>query len=336
MPASGTYGYGLEYQAYGDPALLGALVVKSLSATTWDGNPPPRLRPLTAGSMLNSIGLPNPGVEAWASGTLPRLLGRGVTVVASIWGHTPEELLDAAQLMAKVAGPVAWEVNMSCPNLATSDEMPSHNPEVAYEVCAKIRTLADDAVGVWAKLSPQATDVPAVAAACHDAGADAVTLTNTYPAKALQDTDVAPANVALSARREALPPRGGGADDAIPTRAAPPREPEPHLGGADDTMLTLAALRNERLPLLGRGAGGVSGAALKPMVTAIVAAVRERCPDLAVVAAGGVLTVDDALDYLDLGAAAVQVGTANFLDPRATHRIAHGVVQARREAATGG
>jgi dihydroorotate dehydrogenase (NAD+) catalytic subunit len=278
MPASGTYGYGLEHQAYGDPALLGALVVKSLSATPWDGNPPPRLRPLTAGTMLNSIGLPNPGVEAWASGTLPRLLDRRVTVVASIWGHTPEELLDAAQLMAKVAGPVAWEVNMSCPNLATSDEMPSHNPEVAYEVCAKIRTLADEAVGVWAKLSPQAPDVPAVAAACHDAGVDAVTLTNTYPAKALPD---------------------------------------------------------QPLPPLGRGAGGVSGAALKPMVTGIVAAVRRRCPDLAVVAVGGILTVDDALDYLDLGAAAVQVGTANFLDPRATHQIAWGVVRARRRGAYG-
>jgi dihydroorotate dehydrogenase (NAD+) catalytic subunit len=275
MPASGTYGYGLEHQAYGDPALLGALVVKSLSAEPWDGNPPPRLRPLPAGSMLNSIGLPNPGVEAWATQTLPRLLDRGVTVVASIWGHTPEELLDAAELMAAVTGPVAWEINLSCPNLATSDQMPSHNPEVAYEVCAKVRALADDAIGVWAKLSPHAPDVPAVAAACQDAAVDAVTLTNTLPARAYE-TD----------------------------------EPLPTLGG--------------------RG-GGVSGAALKPIVTRIVSTVHDRYPDLAIVAAGGILTVGDALDYLDLGAKAVQVGTANFLDPRATHRIARGVVQARGE-----
>jgi dihydroorotate dehydrogenase (NAD+) catalytic subunit len=290
MPASGTYGYGLEYQAYGDPAQLGALVVKSLSATPWGGNPPPRLRPLSAGSMLNSIGLPNPGVEAWTTGTLPALLARGVTVVASVWGHTPEELVDAAQLMAKVTGPVAWEVNLSCPNLATSDEMPSHNPEVAYQVCAKIRTLADDAVGVWAKLSPHAPDVAGVAAACQDAAVDAVTLTNTYPAKALQ------------------------------TAETPTAEGTPEL----------AQSRGEPLPALGRGAGGLSGAALKPIVTGIVSAVRARCPDLAVVAAGGVLTVEDALDYLDLGAAAVQVGTANFLDPRATHHIARGVVAARQ------
>jgi dihydroorotate dehydrogenase (NAD+) catalytic subunit len=271
MPASGTFGYGLEHQAYGDPVLLGALVVKSLSAMPWEGNPPPRLRPLSAGSMLNSIGLPNPGVEAWASQTLPALLDRDVRVVASIWGHTPGELLDAAQLMAKVAGPIAWEVNMSCPNLATSDELPSHNPDVAHEVCAKVRTLADDAVGVWAKLSPHAPDVPAVAAACHDAGVDAVTLTNTFPA-----------------------------------RAYPSDEPLPRLGG---------------------NGGGISGAALKPIVTEIVAAVRRRCPDLAVVAAGGVFTVDDALDYLGLGARAVQVGTANFLDPRTTHRIAQAVIR---------
>jgi dihydroorotate dehydrogenase (NAD+) catalytic subunit len=271
MPASGTYGYGLEHQAYGDPAQLGALVVKSLSAMPWEGNPPPRLRPLTAGSMLNSIGLPNPGVEAWASQTLPSLLDRSVDVVASIWGHTPDELLDAAQLMAKVAGPVAWEVNMSCPNLATSDELPSHNPDVAHEVCAKIRALADDAVGVWAKLSPHAPDVPAVAAGCHEAGVDAVTLTNTFPARAYQSD--------------------------IP------------------------------LPRLGGNGGGISGAALKPIVTEIVTGVHRRCPDLAVVAAGGVFTVDDALDYLGLGASAVQVGTANFLDPRTTHRIAQGVIR---------
>lgn len=284
MPASGTYGYGLEYAAYGDPALLGALVVKSLSATPWDGNPPPRLAPLSAGTMLNSIGLPNPGVEAWASGTLPALVDHGVTVVASIWGHTPDELLDAAKLMSEVEGPVAWEVNMSCPNLATSNEQPAQNPEVAHEVCAEIRTLADESVGLWAKLAPQAPDVPAVAAACERAGVDAVTLTNTFPANALGTSN------------------------------------------PDDPYRALPVQGSGELPRLGRGSGGISGAALKPIVTDIIAKVRHHSPDLPMVAAGGVLTADDALDHLGQGAKAVQVGTANFLDPRATHQIARAVV----------
>ncbi len=271
MPASGTYGYGLELAPYGDPALLGALVVKSLSAKPWAGNEPPRLVPLSAGSMLNSVGLQNPGVGAWSAHTLPLLLERRLAVVASIWGHTPEELLNAAQLMAEVSGPVAWEINLSCPNLATSAELPSHNPDVAREVCGKIRALADDAVGVWAKLAPNAPDVPAVADACSAAGVDAVTLTNTYPGTQF-----------------------------------PAETPLPTVGG--------------------RG-GGVSGALLRPIVRRTVAAVHQRCPDLSIVAAGGVSTVDHAVAYLDLGATAVQVGTANFADPRATHTIARGVVE---------
>lgn len=288
MPASGTYGYGLEYAAYGDPALLGALVIKSLSAEPWDGNPPPRLRPLAAGSMLNSIGLPNPGVEAWATGTLPALLDRGVRVVASIWGHTPEELLDAAQRLAKVEGPVAWEVNMSCPNLATSDEQPSQNPDAAHAVCAKVRALAADTVGVWAKLAPQAPDVPAVAAACQDGGADAVTLTNTFPAQSLR---------------------------ALHTDGPP---------GAASVQSSLEDIGE--LPSLGGRGGGISGLALRPVVHEIVTAVRRRSPGLAIVAAGGIFTPDDALAYLEAGARAVQIGTANFLDPRTPHHIARAVV----------
>jgi dihydroorotate dehydrogenase (NAD+) catalytic subunit len=271
MPASGTYGYGLEYSAYGDPTLLGALVVKSLSARPWGGNPPPRLLPLSTGSMLNNVGLQNPGVEAWAEDTLPRLLAHGVTVVASIWGHTPDELLSAAELMSRVQGPTAWEINLSCPNLSTSDQLPSHNPDVAHELCRKIRSLADDSVGLWAKLAPHAPDVPAVAGACGDAAVDAVTVSNTYPV-GLLDTD-------------------------------------------------------EALPRLGSNGGGVSGALLRPIARRLVAAVSKQLPSLPIVAAGGVLTVEDALWYLDNGATAVQVGTANFFDPRATHQIARGVVE---------
>jgi dihydroorotate dehydrogenase (NAD+) catalytic subunit len=277
MAASGTFGFGLEYAAHGDLANLGCFVTKSLSAAPWDGNPPPRLIPLDPpGTMLNSVGLPNPGVKAWAAETLPLLLERRVRVVASIWGHTPDELLDAARVMAEVDGPIAWELNLSCPNLATSDAMPSHNPDVANAIVSEVRALVDPAVGLWAKLSPHAERIVEVASRCRDAGIDAVTMTNTYP----------------------------GALFGVPdgTRA------------------------------LGRGTGGVSGAALKPIVLPLVQRVHAECPDLPIVAAGGIQKVSDALDYLDAGATAVQIGTANFFDPRITFAIARGVVAARSPA----
>jgi dihydroorotate dehydrogenase (NAD+) catalytic subunit len=220
--------------------------------------------------MLNSIGLPNPGVERWLRETLPELLASDVRVVASIWGHTPEELLDAARLMTHASGVIAWEVNLSCPNLSTSRDLPSHNPVVAREVCTEIRRLAADSVGIWAKLSPHASDIASVAGACLNAGVDAATMTNTYPGMKI-DIDT-------------------------------------------------------RRPVLGSGGGGISGGALKPIVLDLVRIVTHEHPDLPIVAAGGVLTVDDAFDYFDAGASAVQVGTANFLDPRSTHKIASGVV----------
>jgi dihydroorotate dehydrogenase (NAD+) catalytic subunit len=275
MAASGTFGFGLEYAAHGDLATLGCFVTKSLSAAPWEGNPPPRLVPLEPpGTMLNSVGLPNPGVKAWAAETLPLLVHQGVRVVASIWGHTPEELLDAARSMAEVDGPVAWELNLSCPNLSTSDAMPSHNPDVARDIVRQVRELADPAVGLWAKLSPHAERIVEVATACRDAGVDSVTMTNTYP----------------------------GALFGLPAGTRP----------------------------LGRGTGGVSGAALKPIVLPLVQRVHAQCPDLPIVAAGGVQSVADALDYLGAGAVAVQVGTANFFDPGITFQIAKGVVAALR------
>jgi dihydroorotate dehydrogenase (NAD+) catalytic subunit len=277
MAASGTFGFGLEYAAHGDLAALGCFVTKSLSATPWAGNPAPRLVPLDPpGTMLNSVGLPNPGVAAWAADTLPALLARGVHVVASIWGHTPDELLDAARAMRAVEGPVAWELNLSCPNLATSDAMPSHNPDVAGDIVSAVRAMVDPSVGLWAKLSPHAERIVEVAARCQAAGIDSVTMTNTYPG----------ANFGLPAETRAL----------------------------------------------GKGTGGVSGAALKPIVMPLVQRVRAECPDLPIVAAGGVQSVDDALDYLRIGATAVQIGTANFFDPRITFRIAAGVVAALSEA----
>src|ERR1700728_3419136 len=186
MPASGTYGYGDEFAAYGDPADLGAVVVKSLSAAPWSGNPPPRLIPLDEpGTMLNSVGLPNPGVQTWASEGLLRLLERGARVVASIWGHTRAEFLDAASLMSEVVGPIAWEVNLSCPNLDRSNEIFAADPGSTRSLMEEIRALCGSETVLWAKLSPDVPDIAEIAAAASEGSADAVTIANTFSGMAI-------------------------------------------------------------------------------------------------------------------------------------------------------
>jgi dihydroorotate dehydrogenase (NAD+) catalytic subunit len=184
IASSGTYGYGLEYRRYGDPALLGAVVVKSLTVDPRPGHPPPRVAPIPEppGSMLNAVGVPNPGVRQWAEGILPGMLAAGAPVVASVWGLSADAIVASAELLSGYRGPLAWEVNLSCPNSEHGGPPVSHDPVAAASVCAAIRALAPDEVGVWAKLAPDAPDVPAVAAACAGAGVDAVTVSNTHPA----------------------------------------------------------------------------------------------------------------------------------------------------------
>jgi len=176
MTASGTAGHGAELGRYLDLAGLGAIVVKSLSATPWAGNPAPRVHETTAG-MLNSVGLQNPGVEAWMEEELPQLLDSRARIVASIWGFTVEDYVKtAASLADSPASVVAVEVNLSCPNLEDPRHMFAHSPEATAEVlegtaaCGRPR---------WAKLSPNVTDIVEIAAAARRGGAEAVTLVNT-------------------------------------------------------------------------------------------------------------------------------------------------------------
>ncbi|CAN5607686.1 dihydroorotate dehydrogenase [soil metagenome] len=175
MTASGTAGYSAELSGYGDLAGLGAVVVKSLAAFEWAGNPAPRLHPAGTG-MLNAVGLQGPGIEHWLAEELPALLATGAKVVASIWGRTVAEYQQAAELLAAApAQVVAVEVNLSCPNLA-GEGIFAHDADLSARVIA-----ATEACGRprWAKLSPNTDRVVAVASAVHDAGAEAVTLINT-------------------------------------------------------------------------------------------------------------------------------------------------------------
>ena len=175
MTASGTAGHGAELSAYVDLGGLGAMVVKSLSPFPWEGNPAPRVRG-AVGGMINSVGLQNPGVEAWCRDELPELRDNGARVVASIWGRTVADYRAAADALRGVEGIIAVEINVSCPNLEDRKRMFSHDADAAAAV---VEAVAVCELPRWVKLSPNVTDIVAIAEAVSRAGADAVTLTNT-------------------------------------------------------------------------------------------------------------------------------------------------------------
>lgn len=203
MTASGTAGHGTELAAHLDLAALGAHVVKSMAAFEWPGNPAPRLSPAGQG-MLNAVGLQGSGVQQWLDHDLPELSRRGVRVVASIWGRSIDEYRAAAALLA-AAPPsvVAVEINLSCPNLEGRRGIFAHDAALSAEV---VRLVAAEVQRpCWAKLSPNTDRVVEVAAAVHEAGAEAVTLANTLLGMVIDERTGAPALAA-----------GGGGYSGVP------------------------------------------------------------------------------------------------------------------------
>lgn len=197
MCASGTAGHGSELSSYVDLGSLGAIVVKSLSATPWPGNPAPRVTETPAG-MINSVGLQGPGVEAWLADELGELTALGARVVASIWGRTVDEYHAAALALANApADVVAVEVNLSCPNLGGGHTMFAHDPVAAAEVIDAVTAAGRP---LWAKLSPNTDRLVEVAASVSGAGASAVTLVNTVIGMVID----------IEARRPFLGGGGGG------------------------------------------------------------------------------------------------------------------------------
>jgi dihydroorotate dehydrogenase (NAD+) catalytic subunit len=199
MTASGTSGHGAELEAYLDLGSLGAVVVKSLSAQPWPGNPPLRVHE-TASGMLNSVGLQGPGVEAWLEHDLPALVAAGARVVASIWGRSVADYELAAALLASApTDVVAVEVNLSCPNTDAARDLFAHSESATEDAIAATAACARPR---WAKLSPNVTDLVPIAAAARRGGAEAVTLVNTVMGLAI-DPD-------SGAYRLGSGPRGGG------------------------------------------------------------------------------------------------------------------------------
>jgi dihydroorotate dehydrogenase (NAD+) catalytic subunit len=226
MTAAGTSGYGDELAGYGDLATLGAIVTKSLTAYAWAGNPAPRVT-AWGEHMLNSVGLSGPGVSAWRERELPRLLARGATVVASVWGRSVADFAGAIEQMrgAEVA---AIEVNVSCPNLEDRSRMFAHSASATAEV---VRACRHADVPLWVKLSPNTPDLVDIAGAALDAGADALVLVNTLLGLVID----------VESRRAALGNGGGGLSGAglhpvalravYECRAAMPTVPIVGVGG---------------------------------------------------------------------------------------------------------
>ncbi len=176
MTASGTAGHGDELGAYVDLSALGALVVKSLSAGPWAGNPAPRVHETPAG-MINSVGLQGPGVPAWLADELPLLQAAGARVVVSIWGSTVDDYAAAAEALAVApAEVIAVEVNVSCPNHHDRGRMFAQSPE---QTAAAVAAASVCGRPMWAKLSPAVASLTPIAEAAAGAGAEAVTLVNT-------------------------------------------------------------------------------------------------------------------------------------------------------------
>jgi len=253
--ASGTFGYGFEFEQLIDIQRLGAIYTKGTTPLPREGNPPPRVAE-TAGGMLNSIGLQNPGVEHVAHEYAPRFAAWQVPVLVNVAAATVEEYVHCIGVLDGAPGIAGYELNISCPNIAHGMDF-GLDPAAAGRVVAAVRAATQRCLVV--KLSPNVTDIGAVARAVEDAGADAVSAVNTYVGM----------KVHLGIRRPVLP---------------------------------------------GRGTGGLSGPAIKPLALAAVARVRAAV-GIPVIGIGGIAAASDALEFVVAGADAVQVGTANFADP---------------------
>lgn len=265
MTASGTFGYGTEFAKFVDIQRLGAIVCKGTTLRPRRGNPQPRLVETPCG-LLNSIGLQNIGVRALIREKAPIWAGWKVPVIVNIAGERVEEYARLASTLEGVAGVSGIEVNISCPNVARGCMAFGAKPDLAAEVTAAVR--AATTLPVLVKLSPNVADITEVALAVEAAGADAISLINTF------------------------------------------------IGMAIDVK--------RRRPTLGNIIGGLSGPAIKPLALHLVYRVAEAVKT-PVVGCGGISTAEDALEFIMAGATAVQIGTANFVNPRASLDILEGI-----------
>jgi dihydroorotate dehydrogenase (NAD+) catalytic subunit len=203
IAASGTFGHGAELAALCDPSGLGAITVKSIAAFPWPGNPGLRVTEAAGGGMLNSVGLAGPGIEAWIADDLPPLVALGARIIVSIWGRTVEQYAAAAAPLRTIASRpevLAVEVNLSCPNLEDRRQIFAHAPATTTAALLAVKDALGGALPVFAKLSPNVTDLRDIAGAALEAGVDGLTLVNTVMGLVVD----------ASTRRPKLDAGGGG------------------------------------------------------------------------------------------------------------------------------
>ena len=262
--ASGTFGYGEEFSRFFDLRRIGAVCVKGISARPIEGNPPPRVFPTPSG-MLNSIGLENVGVDAFIRDKMPFLRKTGCTVIVNVFGFSMDDYSEVVDKLNGCEGIAAYELNISCPNTKKGGMVFGTNRDLTHELTRRLRERS--ARPIIVKLSPNVTDIADFARAAEDAGADALTVANTFLAMAIDC--------------ETFQPR----------------------------LSTIT--------------GGLSGPAIRPITLRMVhqCAQAVRIP---VIGLGGIVQAPDAVEYFLAGAAAVQVGTANFYDPAAAIHVLDG------------
>jgi dihydroorotate dehydrogenase (NAD+) catalytic subunit len=255
IAASGCFGYGVEYADIVDLSLLGGVAVKGLFLNEREGHPPERIVETPAG-MLNAIGLQGIGVHRFIREKLPELRDHRATVIVNICGSTLEEYVDLARILSDADGVAALELNISCPNIKEGGITFGCSLSGTFDVVSAVRKVTR--LPVIPKLTPNVTDVASFARAAEEAGADAVSLVNTFLAMAI---DV-----------------------------------------------------ESRRPKLSNIVGGLSGPAIRPIAVRMVYECR-RAVKIPIIGMGGIASATDVLEFLIAGATAVQVGTANFVDP---------------------
>jgi dihydroorotate dehydrogenase (NAD+) catalytic subunit len=265
IAASGTFGYGLEYTDFLDLNDLGGFSTKGLSVNPKIGNPVPRVIETSSG-MLNAIGLENIGLQAFLSDKLPQLKNYRTRIIVNFFGDNVQQYVEMASALSNEERIDALEMNVSCPNVEKGGLQFSSDPMVLRQVVEATRKATDKFLIV--KLSPNVTDITLLAKAAEEAGADALSVCNTFVG---MKVDLETGN-----------------------------------------------------PYLANRTGGLSGPAIKPLALNLVYQ-TVRAVKIPVIGIGGISNSEDALEFLKVGAKAVQIGTANFIDPTTTVKVVKGI-----------
>jgi dihydroorotate dehydrogenase (NAD+) catalytic subunit len=268
IAASGTFGYGVEFEEIVSLDRIGAFVTKGLSKEPMAGNRPPRIIETPAG-MMNAIGLQNMGVRAFVEEKLPKLRQiKGVVTIANVFGYTVEDCIEVIRVLNDAEDLAMYELNASCPNTSHGGMVFGTDPELLKELVSRTREVCKRPLMV--KLSPNVTSVAQMAKIAADAGADAISLVNTF--------------------------------------------------------LSMAIDVETRRPKIANVTAGLSGPAIRPIAVRMVYEAA-KAVSIPVVGMGGIVRAEDAVEFMMAGAAAVQVGTASYADPRAVENIANGMTR---------